>query len=82
MAHRRYEVRGQNIRPGLAPQQKLIWEGAGSPEGAGAEARVRFTQAAAQMWETGDWTEVVLEGPDGMFDRVRYEDKPHDHPHA
>jgi hypothetical protein len=57
----------------------VIWEGAGAPDGVGVQARREFDEAVAAMQDADNvaasgWTEVVLEGPDGMYERTRRAD--------
>lgn len=68
--HSRYEVRGHTTPAGRATQHTVIFEITGTPEIAGAQAR-RVAEEAAHEMVAGatHWDEVVLEGPNGLFER-------------
>lgn len=69
--HSRYEVRGHVHPVGRPTQHTVIFEISGTPDGAGVKAREVFNGEAAAL-AAGDspYTEIVLEGPNGLFDRA------------
>jgi hypothetical protein len=71
----RYEVRATVYGGRLAASQVLLLGVTGFPEQAGVEARAVYDRSVQAM-QTGApeaefWSDVILEGPNGLFERTR-----------